>query len=133
MTFSESKSKELTEILNQLKSKIDGLQTERKMEIQSDIVIIENELSSQKQDKIRVENALGSLYNKIKDITLLLGIAIQIANWFKPAQYWPLELLSIVGKTVLIHHHHQSTLASNVSVPSRTYGKFLRQLVSGEG
>jgi chromosome segregation ATPase len=85
MTFSESKSKELTEILNQLKSKIDGLQTKQKMEIQSDIVIIENELSSQRQDKTRVEHALGSLYNKIKDMTPLLGIAIQIANWFKPA------------------------------------------------
>ncbi len=85
MSITESKSQELTEILSQLKSKIDDLQTEEQTEIQSDIAIIENELASKRQDKTKVENTLGSLYNKIKEITPLLGIAIQIANWFKPA------------------------------------------------
>jgi hypothetical protein len=56
-----------------------GLPTEQRMEIQSNIAMIENELA---QDETRVENGIGSLYNKIKDITPLLEIAIQIANWF---------------------------------------------------
>lgn len=85
MSITEPKSQELTEILSQLKSKIDDLQTEEKTEIRSDIAIIDNELASKRQDKTKVENTLGSLYNKIKEITPLLEIAIQIANWFKPA------------------------------------------------
>jgi hypothetical protein len=83
--ISEAKNKEFTEILNQLKNKFGDLPPEQTVEIQSEIIKIENELTSRNHDKNRVENAIGSLYNKIKVITPLLGIAIQIANWFKTA------------------------------------------------
>lgn len=82
--ISDAKNKELTEILNQLKNGLGDLQPEETMEIQSEIIKIENGLTSRNHDKNGVENAIGSLYNKIKDMTPLLGIAIQIANWFKP-------------------------------------------------
>ena len=59
------------------------MQPEQKIEINSDILQLENELSSHKLDKNRIVNTMGSLYNKIKDITPLIGIAVQLANWFK--------------------------------------------------
>jgi hypothetical protein len=80
----EAKNKELAEILSQLKNNISDLQPEQKIEIRSEIIQLENELSSHKPDKQRIEKTLGLLYNKIKDITSLIGIAVQLANWFRP-------------------------------------------------
>jgi hypothetical protein len=67
-----------------LKNNISDLQPEQKIEIRSEIIQLENELSSRKPDKQRIEKTLGLLYNKIKDITPLIGIAVQLANWFRP-------------------------------------------------
>lgn len=83
INITEAKNKELAEILSQLKNNINDLQPEQKIEINSDILQLENELSSPKSDKNRIVNTMGSLYNKIKDITPLIGIAVQLANWFK--------------------------------------------------
>jgi hypothetical protein len=51
--------------------------------IHSDIIQLENELSSHKPYKNKIVKTMGSLYNKIKDITPLIGIAVQIGDWFK--------------------------------------------------
>jgi hypothetical protein len=83
INISESKNKELTEILSKLKNNINDLQPEQKSGINSNILQLENELSSHKPDKNSIVKTLGSLYNKIKDITPLIGIAVQLANWFK--------------------------------------------------
>ncbi|MGC1930788.1 MAG: hypothetical protein WA667_17600 [Candidatus Nitrosopolaris sp.] len=84
ININDAKNKELAEILNQLKNNLSALQPEQTVEIQSDIAKIQNELTSANHDENRLEHAIGSLYDKIKDVIPLLGIAMQLANWFKP-------------------------------------------------
>ena len=85
INITDAKNKELAEILSQLENNISHLQPEQKIEIHSDIIQLENELSSDKPDKNKIVKTLGLLYNKIKDITPHIGIAVQLANWFKPS------------------------------------------------
>jgi hypothetical protein len=85
INITEAKNKELVNIVAQLKNNTIDLPPELKNEIQSDIVKLENEFSSDVPDKNRVVRAMRSLYNKTKDSSPLIGIAIQIANWLKPA------------------------------------------------
>lgn len=55
--ISDAKNKELTEILNQLKNGLGDLQPEETMEIQSEIIKIENGLTSRNHDKNGVDNS----------------------------------------------------------------------------
>ena len=84
MDITEVKRKELVEILNQLKEKVSDLEPGQRAEVQSDILQVEKTISSSDHDKTRFEKAIGSLYNKLKENAPFLGLAIQLADWFRP-------------------------------------------------
>lgn len=81
----EERSGQENRVTDIIENNISHLQPEQKIEIHSDIIQLENELSSDKPDKNKIVKTLGLLYNKIKDITPLIGIAVQLTNWFKPS------------------------------------------------
>jgi coenzyme F420-reducing hydrogenase delta subunit len=84
VNITEAESKQLANILTQLKNMIHDLQPEQKNEIQYDVLKLENELYSHTSDKNKIVKTVSTLYNKIKDITPLIGIAIQLGSLFKP-------------------------------------------------